>query len=143
MVNPVGRPTKYKQEMCDIVIECGKEGKTLAEMATAIDVDRATVNDWMENNQEFSRAVKHGLGNAQAWWEKQGRKRTFDSNGFNATSYIFQMKNRFKDDWRDKVENDHTSSDGSMSPVGEVPATERLAALIDAIKPKAEDEKSG
>jgi hypothetical protein len=36
--------------------------------------------------------------------------------GFNPTSYIFNMKNRFKEDWRDKVESDHTSSDGSMTP---------------------------
>ena len=35
---------------------------------------------------------------------------------FNATSYIFNMKNRFKEDWRDRHDLDHTSSDGSMSP---------------------------
>jgi len=33
---------------------------------------------------------------------------------------------------------DHTSSDGSMSPVGEVPASERLAQMLKAIKPKGE-----
>ena len=37
-------------------------------------------------------------------------------NGFNATSWIFNMKNRFKDEWKDKQEHDHQSSDGSMKP---------------------------
>lgn len=38
---------------------------------------------------------------------------------------------------------DHKSSDRSMSPVGEIPAEERLAALLAAIKPKGTDEKPG
>lgn len=103
---PGGRPTKYKPEFCDIVIAAGKEGKTKAEMAAAIDVDRATLNDWMEKHPEFSRSVKRGLDYAQAWWEARGREATFKSEGFNATSFIFNMKNRFAEDWRDKVESD-------------------------------------
>jgi hypothetical protein len=34
----------------------------------------------------------------------------------NATAAIFGLKNRVVDDWRDKRDMDHTSSDGSMSP---------------------------
>lgn len=98
----MARPTLYKDEFCDVVVAAGAEGKTLAEMAAEIGVDRATVRDWVENKPEFSRAVKRGLDKAQAWWESEGRKATFGgSPGFNATSYIFQMKNRFRDDWSD------------------------------------------
>ncbi len=75
---------------------------TLAEMANAIGVDRATVKNWMEQHEEFFHAVKSGLDKAQAWWEAKGREATFGGiDGYNATSYIFQMKNRFKDDWAD------------------------------------------
>jgi hypothetical protein len=101
--------------MCEQVIACGKDGKTLAEMAVEIGVDRDTVKEWRKEKPEFSAAIKRGLEHAQAWWERKGRFATFESSGFNATSYIFQMKNRFKEDWRDRVETDHTSSDGSMS----------------------------
>ena len=103
-----GRPTKYNPDFCDAVIEAGKSGQTKAEMAALLDIDRATLNDWCEIHPEFSRAVKRGIDLAQAWWEQKGREKTFQSEGFNATSYIFQMKNRFKEDWRDKVEQEHT-----------------------------------
>jgi len=97
-----GRPTKYDPKFCDTVQASGAEGKTLAEMANDLDVDRSTLNEWCELHQDFSRAVKRGLDKAQAWWENNGRVATFGGfPGYNATSYIFQMKNRFKDDWRD------------------------------------------
>lgn len=114
---PAGRPSKYDQAFCDVVIEAGIDGETLAGMAEACDVDRATLNNWMQQHPEFFIAVKRGLQKSQVWWERQGRLATFGGvDGFNATSYIFQMKNRFKEDWRDKVEQDLTSSDGSMKP---------------------------
>lgn len=102
---PAGRPTKYKPEMCEAVIAAGEDGETLAGMAEAIDVDRSTLNEWVAKHPEFSRAVKRGLQKAQAWWERQGRVATFGgTDGFNATSFIFNMKNRFPEDWRDKQE---------------------------------------
>ena len=108
-----GRPSKYDPAFCDVVIDAGAEGKTLAEMADDLDIDRSTLNDWMDVHEEFSRAVKRGLQKAQAWWEKNGRLATFgEIDGYNATSYIFQMKNRFPDDWRDKQEREHTGPNG-------------------------------
>jgi hypothetical protein len=100
-----------------VVVNVGEEGETLVGMAEACDVSRETINEWMKAHPDFSDAVKRGLQKSQAWWERQGRLATFGATpGFNPTSYIFNMKNRFKEDWRDKVESDHTSSDGSMTP---------------------------
>ena len=114
---PAGRPTKYDPAMCAIVIAAGEDGETLAGMAEACDVDRETINNWMDAHPEFSRAVKRGLQRAQVWWERQGKIGTFGGvKDFNATSYIFQMKNRFRADWNDTVKTDHTSSDGTMTP---------------------------
>ena len=108
---PAGRPSKYDEAFCEVVIAVGAEGGSLAEMAEACDIDRGTLNEWLEIHPEFSRAVKRGIQKAQVWWEQQGRKATFGaSDGFNATSYIFNMKNRFKDDWRDKVETEHSGN---------------------------------
>lgn len=98
-----GRPTKYDSAMCEAVIDAGAQGMTLAEMADILDVNRATVKAWMEVHPEFCSAVKSGLDKAQAWWERKGREATFGAiDGYNATSYIFQMKNRFKEDWADR-----------------------------------------
>ena len=114
---PAGRPTKYKPEFCDVVVKVGEDGDTLVGMAEACDVDRATITNWMEEHPEFFSAVKRGLQKSQVWWEKQGRSATFGAvPGFNPTSYIFNMKNRFPSDWREKQDVDLTSSDGTMTP---------------------------
>lgn len=126
---PAGRPTKYKPEFCDLVEGEGEDGNTLAAMAVACDVDRSTINDWMEKHPEFSRAVKRGLLKAQVWWEQKGKEGAMGGiDGFNATSFIFNMKNRFKDDWRDKHDFNHESEDGSMTPT----VVERVIVKPDA-----------
>lgn len=100
---PAGRPTLYDENFCDTVIACGKEGMSKAEMAAEIGVAYSTFDLWTKEHGEFSEAVKYALRLSQAWWEKQGRIATFGGvEGFNATSYIFQMKNRFREDWADR-----------------------------------------
>lgn len=106
---PAGRPSKYDRAFCDRVIELGKEGASFAEMALDLDVAYSTFDLWKNEIPEFSEAVKAAQRASQGWWEKNGRIATFGGHdGFNATSYIFQMKNRFKEDWRDKVEQEHS-----------------------------------
>lgn len=100
---PAGAPSKYDPAYCERVVALGEEGKTIAEMAADLDVARTTFNDWREQHEEFSYAVRRGIEKAQAWWESNGRVATFGGfDGFSATSYIFQMKNRFRDDWADR-----------------------------------------
>jgi len=129
---PAGRPTKYQPEYCDKVIELAKEGASKAEMALELDICYATFDNWQNEIPEFLEAVKKAERISQGWWEREGRKATFGKvEGFNATSYIFNMKNRFKHDWRDKVEQDHSSSDGSMTPK---PAIDMTKLSVDALR---------
>ena len=121
---PAGRPSKYNPAMCETVVESGKFGKTLVGMADDLDVNRETLNEWMKIHPEFSSAVKEGLRRSQAWWEDQGRIATFGgTDGFNATSYIFQMKNRFRADWNDTVKSEHSGPDGG-------PIVQRVERII-------------
>ena len=97
--------------MCQRVIDAGGEGKTLAEMANDLDIARDTLNEWRKAYPEVSAAVKRGLEKSQAWWEGKGRSATFGKvDGFNATSYIFQMKNRFREEWNDTVKQEHAGA---------------------------------
>ncbi|QDP48212.1 MAG: hypothetical protein Unbinned6437contig1000_66 [Prokaryotic dsDNA virus sp.] len=110
-----GRPSDYKPEYCNAVIEHMKEGASLTSFAASINCARSTINVWMEANPEFSEAVKAGKAQCAAWWEGIGRKNAVEGGG-NATLVIFGLKNMAGDDWREKQEIDHTSSDGSMTP---------------------------
>jgi hypothetical protein len=104
---PAGRPTSYKPEYCDRIVEMGAYGASKAEMCADIGISRQTYDDWKAAHPEFLEADKKAVELSQGWWEQQGRVATFGgTDGFNATSYIFNMKNRFPGDWRDKKEVD-------------------------------------
>lgn len=132
---PAGRPSKYDPAFCDTVIEAGANGDTLTAMAEACGVHRETLNDWMEIHPEFSASVKMGLQKAQAWWEQKGKVATFgEQPGFNATSFIFNMKNRFKDDWADVTKAELTGKDGGAIETKETgQGAAVLSAFIDAL----------
>lgn len=101
---PAGRPSKYDPSFCDVVVELGRGGASKAEMCLELDIHHTTLEAWQQKHPEFSEAIKRALWYSQGWWEREGRLNTFGGEKFNATSYIFQMKNRFADDWRDKQE---------------------------------------
>lgn len=110
---PAGRPTKYTPDMCERIIEMGKTGASKHEMAMELDIAMDTFTDWQNNNPEFSAAVKRSTQFSQAWWEKQGRLATFGAfDGFNATSFIFNMKNRFRDSWSDMTKSELSGPNG-------------------------------
>lgn len=107
---PAGRPTKYDPSLCDGLLALGEQGMGKLEMAYELGIGYESFETYQEKYPEFSKAVKEALKASQMWWERKGREATFKSEGFNATSFIFNMKNRFKDDWRDKVETEHSGS---------------------------------
>lgn len=110
---PAGAPSKYKKEFCERVIEIGKTGASKAEMAVELGISRASFDNYEKEFPEFLEAVREAITYSQVWWEKNGRIATFGAMpNFNATTYIFNMKNRFKDDWRDKVEQEVTGANG-------------------------------
>jgi hypothetical protein len=70
---PVGRPSLYKPEYCEKVIELGKQGCSPAEIASEFDVDRVTLRNWAEENSEFFTALTRAKIHEQAWWERAGK----------------------------------------------------------------------
>lgn len=99
---PAGRPSKYTPDYCAAAIECGKQGMGKLEICAELGIHHTTLEAWQAKHPDFSEAIKEALFLSQAWWEREGRKATFGgTEGFNATSYIFQMKNRFRSDWND------------------------------------------
>ena len=95
----MARPTKYKKEMCETVIELMREGASQEEVCGHLDISRETFYRWKEENQEFSDTVKRGIQLSQSWWEREGRISLRDRE-FNYTGWYMNMKNRFY--WTDK-----------------------------------------
>jgi len=101
MVREMGRPTKYKPEMCETVIELMKEGASQYEVLATLGISEDTFYRWKKENEEFSESIKRGSQLSQAWWERKGRI-SLDDRQFNSTLWYMNMKNRFK--WADKQE---------------------------------------
>lgn len=112
---PAGRPTKYDPAYCQAAIDFMRDGYSVTAFAGHIGVARSTVFKWAEQNPEFSDSLKTAQAMAAKWWEDALRQVAMTGDG-NASAAIFGVKNRSNEDWRDKQEVDHSSSDGSMSP---------------------------
>lgn len=115
---PNGRPSKYKPEFCEQLIQHMSEGLSFESFAAIAKVNLDTLYEWAKVHEEFSEAKKEAFANCQLYWESQGiaglySTTDYDEDGkpiksksLNSSVWIFNMKNRFK--WRDKQpdEND-------------------------------------
>ena len=99
--NKVGRPTKYKPEMCETAIELMKAGASLVEVAAELGICAGTVHEWKKSNPDFAAAMQRGIELSRAWWEHQGRT-NLENKSFNYVGWYMNMKNRFG--WKDKSE---------------------------------------
>lgn len=110
---PAGRPTDYEEGFGEKVLLLMEEGLSLAAAAAELGVHRQRVYEWEERHPEFADTIRLARGKRQAFLE---RRLISAKEGPVVTSTIFALKNAAGEDWRDKQELDHTSSDGSMRP---------------------------
>lgn len=127
-----GRPSKYDPAFCDDVIESGMMGASKAQMARNLGIDRETLDNWAKAHPEFSRAVKAAQELSLAWWEDQGQSSLW-ADKFQSTSYIFQMKNRFRDDYADVSRTEHTGRDGGAIEIADPSRTEEARRVAFAL----------
>lgn len=104
-----GRPTKYKQEYCQQLIDHMAQGLSFESFAGVIGVHDETLRNWSTKYPEFFAARKIGYAKNQVFWEKLGLAGAAGKvDGFNSAAWIFNMKNRFR--WRDRQEIEHGGS---------------------------------
>lgn len=102
-----GAPTKYKSKYCDLVIEHMDKGLSFESFAATIDVCVDTLYEWIKVHKEFSDAKKKATAKALCKWETIGMSgMQGEIMNFNASTWIFSMKNRFK--WTDRMETKET-----------------------------------
>lgn len=133
----VGRPSEYKPEYCQEVIDFMSEGYSIGAFAGHIGVARQTLYNWMDAHPEFMDAVKVAEGLSQNAWES--RLIDFSKTGEgNATALIFGLKNRARHDWRDVTTREVSGVDGGAIEIKtkrpEDLTDEELAALAQSGK---------
>ena len=63
----LGRPTKYRKEYCEQLVEWMREGKSFWTFASTIPCSIDTICEWTHQHEEFSEAKKSG-----SRWNKRG-----------------------------------------------------------------------
>ena len=114
---PAGRPTDYTPELVEKAwayanggwAEVGDPVPSVAGLACEIGISRETCHAWAKDEaKEFSDILK-----AIAKSQERQLVRGGLSNAFNSSITKMMMT---KHEYSDRVETDHTSSDGSMTP---------------------------
>ncbi len=136
MARKVGRPTKYKEEFCDLAYKYSLLSATDEDLARFFEVSESTLNLWKLEHPEFSEALKKGkevadanvakrLYNRAMGYEHDDVELKVVSRGGNlgsevqeipvkkhyppdTTAAIFWLKNRQPKAWRDRVEVDQS-----------------------------------
>jgi hypothetical protein len=102
---PVGRPTMYDPKYCEMLIAHMEQGLSFESFGGVIGHHKQTLYEWAQKFPEFGDAKRLGTEKSRLWWEKTGHAGMFmggKDNPFNATIWVFSMKNRFG--WRDRTE---------------------------------------
>lgn len=103
MTNPVGRPTDYEAEHCQRVVDLGKQGKSVAQMAVELGCHKDTLYEWAKVQPEFSDAFTYARLCAQDWWETKAQE-NITAPSFQSTLWSRSMAARFPDDYTERKE---------------------------------------
>lgn len=96
---------KYKPSFCKIAEQVLANGESLAAICAEIEITRSTLYEWRDTYPEFRDAIAIGLQKAQREWERIGKDGIVGNyEKFNASPWIFTMKNRFRDDYQEDKE---------------------------------------
>ena len=113
---PVGRPSKYKPEFCEMIVNLAKTGAGWAEWALACEADRASLFRWAEEHEDFRTALSCAKLEEQAWWEKEGRA-GMRAEKFNALVWKVSMQARFRDDYTERQATEVSGPNGGAIKV--------------------------
>lgn len=117
-----GRKTLYKPEYAALAQKLCDFGATDDEMAQFFEVTERTLNQWKLAHPEFASSLKMSKETSD---DRVQRSLYQNAMGGNVTAQIFWLKNRRRNDWRDRHEIDHS---GTMTVEGVVEALGKLQA---------------
>lgn len=113
---PVGRPSLYDPAYCDKVVELGRIGKSVEQIAAILNVSLRTMYSWRDAHEEFLHALDDAKTYEQAWWEEQAAAymvENKESDRLNASLWSRSMAARFPKKYRESTKTEITGADGA------------------------------
>ena len=113
---PVGRPTLYDPSLCEKVIELGKLGKSIEQIASNLGIGTSTLFTWKDTHEEFRHALDEAKEHELDWWESIAQAMMVenkDSDKLNASIWSRSMAARFPKKYRESTKTEITGAEGS------------------------------
>ena len=97
------RAIAYRQDAKDILFRLAEQGRWITDFCREIGISRTAFERWKRDVDGFAEIVETAHAVYQSWWEERGRAAmSMPSREFNSAVWIFQMKCRFPEEWREK-----------------------------------------
>ena len=112
----IGRPTLYNPDLCDKVIELGKIGKSVEQIASILGYSLRTMYQWRDVYPDFLHAMEDAKQYEQYWWEEQAQAylvENKDSDKINTSLWSRSMAARFPKKYRESTKTEITGADGA------------------------------
>ena len=109
-----GRPTLYRREMCDRLVEAMAKGLTAEAAAARIGISARSLFYWQKQHPEFLQAIQEGRQRSQLWWEERAFAMVNGEAG-NTQIVMLGLRNRSRaaSGWNnDTVKLEHTGPEG-------------------------------
>jgi hypothetical protein len=133
MAHAGGRPTLYKEEYCQRVLDDMANGFSLTAFAGLIGTNRQTLSNWAGAHPEFLDAVTRAKAMQLRWWEERAHSVAQGNGGPGASSMTaFGLTNLGDGEWRNR--QDHTFAGPGGGPIR---YEEVKVHLVKSEKPKA------
>lgn len=100
------KPSKYKftPDMCDRMIELGKEGASQKMMFSEIGINKDVAARWKKEIPEFEDALSTAVTHSQAYWEREILANV-NNKAFNSRLAEIALRGQFQDDYRETRDN--------------------------------------
>lgn len=109
-----GRPSKFDPAYAERIIKHMANGLSFESFGGEIGVHKDTLYEWVKRYPDFADAKKKATERCRLWWERLGMaalmgrdvvdaqgKVTIEGKRINTVLWIFNMKCRFREEWRE------------------------------------------
>ena len=93
----------FNPDMCDIMIEMGKQGASQKMMFAEIGINKDVAKRWVKDHPDFSDALEMAKTHSQAFWEREILANV-NNKGFNSRLVEVALRGQFQEDYRETRE---------------------------------------
>lgn len=90
----------FKPEMCDTLIEMGKQGASQKMMWSELGISKDVAENWKKKHPEFAEALGVALVHSQAFWERE-LLANVGNKAFNSRIAEIALRGQFPTDYKE------------------------------------------